>query len=317
MLEKKGAQSPNTQHDRAEWRRTEARSPRFAALETWPTSDVLAAMLEHQSEALHAVWGAQNALCDAVEAAANRLRAGNGRLVYIGAGTSGRLGVLDGVELPPTFGWPEARLAFVFAGGEAAEAAATEGAEDDAEAGGHAISVAKIDATDVVVGIAASGSTPYTRAALTAARKAGALTIAIANNPDSPLLDDAEHGVLLDTGPEILAGSTRLAAGTAQKIALNLFSTALMVALNKVYAGHMVEMKASNDKLRQRAQRMVAEITGCDMALARRALNATDYSIKHAILYCDGVQGPEAERLLTETGGDLGAARGRIATAAK
>lgn len=297
----------------AEWRRTEARSPRYRELELWSAPDIVAAMLENQSQALHALWGAGDALAAAVEAASARLRTHEGRLVYVGAGTSGRIGMLDGVELPPTFGWPQKRIKFIFAGGQQGQSLAAEGAEDDADAGAAAMADAVIDQHDVVLGLAASGTTPFTRAALVAARKAGALTIAMANNPQSPMLADAEHAVLLDTGPEVLAGSTRLAAGTAQKIALNMFSTALMIGLKKVYAGQMVEMQPSNEKLRQRAIGMLQDITGCTGAAARAALENTQFAIKPAVLLIDGLSKIEADHLLAEKGGDLAAARSEVA----
>lgn len=298
--------------DSKEWRRTEARSPRFHELETWPTGDILMAMLENQSQALHALWGAQLHIGEAVGAACTRLETGAGRLVYLGAGTSGRLGVLDGVELAPTFGWPQERLLFVLAGGAEGQTEAAEGAEDDVDAALRAIAKARLGTDDVVLGIAASGTTPFTVAGIDAARAAGALTIGIANNAPSPLLEAADIGVSLDTGPEILAGSTRLTAGTAQKIALNMFSTALMIGLRKVYAGHMVEMRASNEKLRQRAQRMVCEITQCSSQMAAQALTRSGFEIKPAVLIVEGATAEKAAKLLKQSAGDLAVARHRL-----
>ncbi|HHG89335.1 MAG TPA: N-acetylmuramic acid 6-phosphate etherase, partial [Devosia sp.] len=245
-------------------RETEQRQPCFAELETWEPSKILATLLEGQQQALNAV---RNALADIEKsaiAAAERLSGDEGRIIYVGAGTSGRLGVLDGIELTPTFGWPSERLAFLFAGGDAGLTSAVEGAEDDEETARQLVAQAKLGASDVMVALAASGTTPFTRAAVKAAHAAGALTIAFANNPGAPLLGDAEIGILLRSGPEVLAGSTRLGAGTAQKIALGLFSTTLMIGLNKVHKGHMVDMVASNDKLKMRARRMLGDITGCD-----------------------------------------------------
>jgi len=291
-----------------EWRETELRSSRFDGLETWGTDEILLALLGGQHQALNAVWGALPALQNAIETAVMRLSKSEGRLVYVGAGTSGRLGVLDGIELTPTFGWPTTRLLYLFAGGEAGLKHASEGAEDDIAAGRNAILAHDVGRDDVVLALAASGTTPYTRAAVEAARGAGALTISFANNPGAPLLADAQIGVLLRTGPEILAGSTRLGAGTAQKVALNLFSTSLMIGLNKVYRGHMVDMLASNEKLVLRAERMVMEITGCDLDSARKALNDSAYYTKLAVLLVEGGKKSAALELLRRHEGNLGAA---------
>lgn len=292
-----------------EWRETELRSPRFSGLETWPTGDVLSTLLSGQYHSLQAVSAALPTLELAVSAAAARLKTGSGRLVYMGAGTSGRLAVLDGIELGPTFGWPGDRIAYLFAGGEAGLKHAEERAEDRGDLGRAEMEGTKVGPNDVVLGLAASGTTPYTREGVRLARERGALTIAFANNPESPLLSDAEIGVLLRTGPEVLAGSTRLAAGTSQKVALNLFSTALMVRLNKVYQGRMVDMEASNEKLVARAEGMVMDLTGCGSDAARQALEACNYHTKTAILIVDGHSPAEAAALLDRLEGDLGAAR--------
>ncbi len=289
-------------------RETEFRSPRFQGLETWGTGEVLAALLAGQHQGLHAVWGALQTLEQAVAMAVQRLSSDDGRIIYVGAGTSGRLAVLDGIELTPTFGWPPERLAYLFAGGEKGLIHSIEGAEDDAGLARDLVERTNIGPADVVLALAASGTTPYTRAAVTAAREKGALTISFANNPGSPLLDDAQIGVLLRSGPEVLAGSTRLGAGTAQKVALNLFSTALMVGLNKVHAGYMVDMVASNEKLKNRAAAMVMELTRCDAGQAHAALEQADYGIKLAVLLVGGMEKPAAEDLLERHNGNLGAA---------
>ncbi len=294
-----------------EWRETEFRSSRFDGLETWATDEILLALLGGQHQALNAVWGALPALQNAIEAAVMRLAKSDGRIIYIGAGTSGRLAVLDGIELTPTFGWPVERLVYLFAGGDAGHKHAREGAEDDAGAGRNAVLAHDIGKDDVVLALAASGTTPFTRAAVETARKAGALTISFANNPGAPLLDDAQIGVLLRTGSEVLAGSTRLGAGTAQKVALNLFSTCLMIGLNKVYRGHMVDMLASNEKLILRAERMVMQITGCKLDAAREALNDSAYYTKLAVLLVHGIKKPQALELLRRHEGNLGVALGQ------
>ncbi|VAW22275.1 N-acetylmuramic acid 6-phosphate etherase [hydrothermal vent metagenome] len=296
------------QPDPSEWRETEFHSARFDGLESWGIDEIMLALLGGQHQALNAVWAALPALENAVEAARARLSKNNGRIIYVGAGTSGRLALLDGIELTPTFGWPPERLVYLFAGGDAGQKHAQEGAEDDFAAGRTEILQNNVDTDDVVLALAASGTTPYTRAAVKTARDAGALTISFANNPGAPLLDDAEIGVLLRTGPEVLAGSTRLGAGTAQKVALNLFSTCLMIGLNKVYRSHMVDMIASNEKLLLRAERMVMEITDCDLATARKALNESDYHTKLAVLLVRGIKKQQALELLQRHEGNLAAA---------
>ncbi|MCF6301969.1 MAG: N-acetylmuramic acid 6-phosphate etherase [Devosiaceae bacterium] len=291
-----------------EWRETEFRSPRFEGLETWPNREILGALLGGQHQALNAVAQALPQLESAIDAAVARLSGEKGRIIYVGAGTSGRLAVLDGIELTPTFGWPLERLEYLFAGGDAGLNHAIEGAEDDAVAGQSEMEAIKPTPQDVVLGLAASGTTPYTRAAIHVAREAGSLTIAFANNPGSPLISDAEFGVLLATGAEVLSGSTRLGAGTSQKIALNLFSTTLMIGLNKVHRGHMVDMQASNEKLILRAQRMVIEITGCDLVTATAALEQCDYHTKLAVLIVEGQEKNAALSLLRRHKGNLAAA---------
>lgn len=294
--------------DEGEWRETEFRSPRFEGLDTWNNSEILSALLGGQHRALHAVWGALGPLEHAVSSAIERLANSTGRLIYIGAGTSGRLAVLDGIELTPTFGWPTDRIVYLFAGGEAGLRHSVEGAEDDEDKGRAAIAETQVGPDDVVLALAASGTTPYTRAAVQAARDAEALTISFANNPGSPLLGDTEISILLRTGPEVLAGSTRLAAGTSQKVALNLFSTALMIGLNKVHRGYMVDMQASNEKLVLRAERMVMEICDCSLEAAKTALQEAEYHTKLAILLVNKIEKSTALELLERHNGNLGAA---------
>ncbi len=286
---------------------TEGVDPRMADLETWPVEAVLAAFWEGQLAAVAALRPALPSLAAAVVAAAERLR-GGGRLGYAGAGTSGRIGVQDGAELGPTFDWPAERLLLLMAGGEAALIRAAEGAEDRADAAEQDVREARLGAGDVLVGVAASGSTPYTVAAVAAARTAGALTVGISNSAGAALLAAAEHAVLVETGPEGLAGSTRMKAGTAQKAALNLFSTAVMTRLGRVYRGQMVDMVARNDKLRRRAVRMLASLTGCSTEQAAAALAQTEGRVKLAVLVVRGVPMTEAAALLARHGGDLRAA---------
>ena len=283
---------------------TESASLRYRGLDTWGSLDILDALIEGQMAAVAAVRTALPALEAAASAAAERLRLG-GRLVYTGAGTSGRLAVQDGVELTPTFNWPSDRVVFVIAGGDAALTSAIEGAEDDARTAAAAIDARNIGCEDVVIGVAASGTTAYTVAALRRARVAGALTVGLANNPETPLLRAAEHAVLLDTGPEVIAGSTRMKAGTAQRSALTLFSTLVMIRLGRVYDGYMVDVRANSRKLVERSERMLMQITGADAQSVRGALTQCGGQVKPAALVLRGLS-PEAARAALETAsGDL------------
>ena len=283
---------------------TEDISPRYLDLDTWSAGEQVAALHDGQVEAVAAVRPALAAIGLAVEAAAERLRQG-GRIIYAGAGTSARIGVQDGAELLPTFSWPADRVAFVIAGGEAALLRAVENAEDSAEDGAQRIEVLGVGANDVVLGIAASGNTPFTVAAVKTARERGALTIGIANNAGTQLLVASHHPVLIETGPEAIAGSTRLKAGTAQKVALNLFSTALMAQLGRVYRGMKVDMRPTNAKLRLRSEQMVAKIAGCAVAMAADALRKADGDIKAASLVALGLGVGEAVALLAKHDGNL------------
>jgi N-acetylmuramic acid 6-phosphate etherase len=288
---------------------TESADPRFADLDAWPLASAVEAMWEGQMAAIAAVQRALPQITLAADAAAARL-SGSGRLIYAGAGTSGRIAVQDGAELGPTFGWPGDRLVFAMAGGEAALLTSVEGAEDDADDGAEQMMMAKIGPADVLIGTAASGATPFTLAAIREARRRGALTIGLANNPGAPLLDAAEFPVLLATGSEVLAGSTRMKAGTAQKAALNLISTAIMIRLGRVYKGLMVDMQLSNAKLRTRAEKMVASLADCGEAEAAAALAASGGQIKAAVLVAMGRSVAEAEAMLAASGGNMRRALG-------
>ncbi|WIW90744.1 N-acetylmuramic acid 6-phosphate etherase (plasmid) [Sphingobium sp. V4] len=283
---------------------TEAIDPRYVDIDQWPTIRAVEAMLEGQMAAIAAIGSQTGRIAQAAEAAALRLGA-RGRLVYVGAGTSGRIAVQDGVELYPTYNWPQERLIFLMAGGLAALTEAAEGAEDDADAARAEIHAAEIGAQDVVIGVAASGRTPYTLAAIAAAREAGALTIGIANNAGTALLDAADHGLVAETGTEIVAGSTRMKAGTAQKAMLNMLSTAIMLRMGLVYRGRMVNMRISNEKLRLRGQAMVRDIADVDLGTAARALDSVGQDIKQAVLVAMGIAAEEAQRLLEAHGQNL------------
>lgn len=283
---------------------TEAIDPRADQLDAWPPAAILALLWEGQMAAIAALGPALPALAAAAAEAAPRLAAG-GRLVYVGAGTSGRIGVQDGAELTPTFDWPAERLVLLIAGGEAALTRSIEGAEDDRAAAIAAIAHHRIGAHDVVLGVAASAATPYTCAALTEAGSRGALTIAIANSPAGPLLAAARHAIVAETGAEAIAGSTRMKAGTAQKAALNLFSTLVMIRLGRVHRGRMVDMQAKNAKLRRRAERMLAELTAAPPDAVRAALEEAGGSVKRAVLVLHGVAAAEAEALLARHANNL------------
>jgi N-acetylmuramic acid 6-phosphate etherase len=275
--------------------RTEDPHPEHPALDAYATADLVEAFIRDQANAASAVREAAPKIAEAVTAAVERLRRG-GRLVYVGAGTSGRLGLLDSVELHPTFSWPRERSLALLAGGERAVHVAVEGAEDDAEQGAHDVRQASVGPEDVVLLLAASGATPYVLGALVAAREAGALTIGIANNPGSPLATGAAIGITLDTGHELVSGSTRLKAGTAQKIALNTFSSAVMVRLDKVYGNLMVDLRPTNAKLVRRAIRLTALATGASEVRATEALEACGYQVKVAIVAIARGLAPEAAR---------------------
>ena len=288
--------------------RTEQAHPDHHELDRYGTAALVNALATDQAGAAAAVLAAGPALAQAVDAAAPRLAAG-GRLVYVGAGTSGRLGLLDSVELPPTFSWPAERALALLAGGERALYAAVEGAEDDRGRGAADLRGAGVGAHDVVLLLAASGSTPYVLAAAEAARQAGALTVGFANNPGAPLLAACEIGVLLDTGPEVIGGSTRLKAGTAQKIALNTFSSAVMVRLHKVHGNLMVDVRASNAKLLRRALRLTVLASGAEEAAAAAALEAAGQRVKVAIVMLQaGIGAAAAVQRLDAAGGSVRAA---------
>lgn len=278
---------------------TESADPRFVDIDRWPTLLAVEAMLEGQLAAVASVKSQTRQMTAAIEAASGRLVDG-GRLVYVGAGTSGRIAVQDGVELAPTYGWPEEQLLFILAGDIDALARSAEGAEDDADAARAAVGRFGLGARDVVIGVAASGHTPFTVGAVETARAKGALTIAIANNRDAPLLKAADFPILADTGSELIAGSTRMKAGTAQKVVLNLLSTAIMLRCGLVYRGLMVSMRVSNEKLARRARSIVMQVAGVDGDVADRVLAETGEDIKKAILLAMGAESRAADDILRE-----------------
>jgi N-acetylmuramic acid 6-phosphate etherase len=286
---------------------TERLSPRYSGIDLWEPSDVLDVMIEGQFAAVAAVRAARTAIEDATRAMEQRLVDG-GRLIYVGAGTSGRLAVQDGAELMPTFSWPKERLLLLIAGGDQALTQAVEGAEDESE---HALILVKnhkVGPDDVLIAAAASGTTPFTLACLRGGKAAGALTIGMANNPGTPLLTESDCPIFLDTGAEPIAGSTRMKAGTAQRIALNLLSSLLMIRLGRVYEGLMVDVQATNQKLARRSKTMLTHLTGKSPEEVRIALDAADGSVKLAVLLLQGCPADEAKGLLARCGGRLRAA---------
>ena len=292
---------------------TERHSPRYSAIEAWSPGDILEAMIEGQFAAVAAVRAARPALEEAALAIEPRLRDG-GRLAYAGAGTSGRLAVQDGAELMPTFSWPQERLLLLIAGGRDALVQSVESAEDESEEAIRLVERCEIAWRDVLIAVAASGTTPFTLACLREAKQRGALTIAIANNRDTPLLAEAEHPIWLDTGPEPIAGSTRMKAGTAQRIALNLLSSLVMIRLGRVYRGLMVDLKAVNKKLIRRSEKILLELSGRSREEVQDALLRAEGNVKTALLLLEGCDLAEAAWMLDRSGGHLRAAKAMLET---
>ena len=283
---------------------TEDVDPRVADLDAWSLTSAMEAMWEGQLAAVAAVGRALPAITAATNAASQAL-GDRGRLIYVGAGTSGRVAVQDGVELTPTFAWPQERLRFIIAGGEIAFTASAEGAEDDVADAIKQTNAARLSSCDVVIAVSASGTTPFTVAALQQAGTFQAITIGVANNPGTALLTSARYPVLVETGQELIAGSTRMKAGTAQKVVLNLISTGIMLRLGRVYRGMMVNMQMTNAKLKRRAEAMVARIASCSEAQAACALEQTEGDIKTAALVVLGYDSAEAESILASHKGNL------------
>ena len=260
---------------------TEQDRPELADLDRRDTAALVRLMADDQAAALDALVRAAPLIAAAIDAVVERLE-GGGRLVYVGAGTAGRMGVLDAAECPPTFNTD--RVLGVLAGGFDALLQSSEAVEDDAAQGAADMDRLELSAGDAVVGVSASGRTPYTIGAVQQARRLGAVTVGVASNPDAELSRHVDHPLELVAGPEVIAGSTRLKAGTAQKVVLNMFSTIAMVRLGKTYGNLMVDLRATNHKLRQRARRIVSQATGADAATAERAIAAAGGDVKVAIV---------------------------------
>lgn len=260
---------------------TEQHRPELADLDLRTTSELVQLMTADQSEALDAVRAAADLITEAIDAVVARLEQG-GRLIYVGAGTAGRMGLLDAAECPPTF--TTDRVVGVMAGGPEAFLVSREAVEDDAEAGAGDIETLGVGPGDAVVGLTASGRTPYTLGAVDRARELGAVTIGITCNPGAELSKRVDHAVEVVVGPEVIAGSTRLKGGTAQKVVLNMISTIAMVRIGKTFGNLMVDLKATNEKLRDRARRIVMQATECEPDAADRALADADGEVKVAVL---------------------------------
>ncbi|MGU8112834.1 N-acetylmuramic acid 6-phosphate etherase [Serratia marcescens] len=290
---------------------SETRNPATMGLDEMSTLEMVRCFNQEDRKVPEAIEKVLPAIAQAVDLAAAALKAG-GRLIYLGAGTSGRLGVLDASECPPTFGVPHGVVVGLIAGGPGALLKAVEGAEDDEALGEADLRALNLTAVDMVVGLAASGRTPYVIGALRYARRLGCPTVAISCNPDSPIAHEAQVAISPVVGPEALTGSTRLKSGTAQKLVLNMLSTGAMVKLGKVYQNLMVDVKATNVKLVDRACRIVVEATGAERAQASSALAQTGFEVKPAILMIlAGVSAEEAQQRLQRHDGYLRAALAR------
>ncbi|MDP9138222.1 MAG: N-acetylmuramic acid 6-phosphate etherase [Pseudomonadota bacterium] len=294
-------------------RQTEETSDRYVELDTWDDEKILDALVDGQARAVESVRRARAALAAAARAIAGRLSQG-GRLVYAGAGSSIRIAAQDGSELPATFGFAPERLVYLIAGGNEALLEGRATAEDDEREARAAVAAHDLGARDVLIAVSASGSTPYTLAAAKAARGRGSMIVGIANNRSAPLLEAADHPILLESGPEVIAGSTRLGAGTAQKSALGLLSTLVNIRLGAVYDGMMVNLRADNVKLKARARAMVARIAKVNERQAEQALAESHGEVAPAALLCAGAAGlAEAQELLAQCRGNLRLALARLA----
>lgn len=258
---------------------TETRNPRSLNLESMSAAEIVAVMNREEQAVMHALESAESTLAQCAERVANAFCKGF-RTIYVGAGTSGRIAIMDAAEMPPTFGIEGQRFVALQAGGNDATQTAKEDAEDSSTAAIIDLNELNLQVGDVVIGLAASGRTPYVLAAIRHARQKGVWTCGIANNKNSPLIQEADLGILLDTGPEVLTGSTRLKAGTAQKLALNRISTAAMVLSGKVIENLMVDVKAKNEKLKLRCVRIVRELTTLTEEEATLALSECEWNIR-------------------------------------
>jgi N-acetylmuramic acid 6-phosphate etherase len=292
--------------DYLDTRLTERRNPRSSKIDTASSLEIVDLIGAEDATVPAAVAGAREHIARTIDLIESAFRAG-GRLIYVGAGTSGRLGVLDAAECPPTFGTPPEMVVGMIAGGSAALVRSVEGAEDDIAAASREMDQLKVSAKDVVVGIAASGTTPYVQAALSRAHELRARTVFLScSEPPLQLREVCDEFITVLVGPEIVTGSTRMKAGTATKLVLNMLTTGAMIRIGKVYGNLMVDLRAWNDKLVDRSQRIVMETTGLDRGSARDVIQAAEGNVKIAIVMARrGVERKEAERLLAEHAGRL------------
>lgn len=291
---------------------TEQSDPRYSQIDRLSTAQIARLMNAADAAVPVAVAVAIPQISAAIDAIATRMDSG-GRLLYVGAGTSGRLAVLDASECPPTFGTDPELVQGIIAGGPPALTRSVEGAEDDSEAGAAAIAALDVGPLDSVVGISASGRAPFVIGAVTEAARRGALTAGLSCNAGTPLSEAAGHGIEVIVGPEVVTGSTRLKAGTAQKLVLNMISTISMIKLGRTYGNQMIEMSAMNAKLAGRAARMVAGITGAGLERAQEALEAAGGQAKTAVLMIEhGLDADGARALLESHGERLGDALDQV-----
>ena len=290
---------------------TEQRNRRTRGLDTKSTLKILRAIHREDATVAQAVARAVPAIARAVDAIALALQRG-GRVFYVGAGTSGRLAALDAAEIPPTFGTPPRMVQAIIAGGRRALTHAVEGAEDNCSKGARDLAAHRLNRNDVVVGITASGSTPYVLGALELARRRGAVTVGMAANPRTPITRLATISIVTETGPEAVAGSTRMKAGTAQKMVLNMLSTGAMVRLGRVYDNWMIGVALTNRKLQARGLRILAEASGATVAEATRALRQSGHNMGIAVIMLKtGATAREAQRRLRDAAGNVGNALAR------
>ncbi|PZS05551.1 MAG: N-acetylmuramic acid 6-phosphate etherase [Pseudonocardiales bacterium] len=287
---------------------TEQADPRYADIDAMTTAQLVAMQNAADATVPGAVAAATATIVAAIDLVVDRLRRG-GRLIYVGAGTPGRIATLDAAECPPTFGTSYEQVQAVMAGGQPALTRAVEGIEDDEGIGATDLAALEVTGLDVVLGLSASGRTPYVLGAMRHARAAGAATIGLACNAGAAISTVADVGIEVPVGPELVAGSTRLKAGTAQKLVLNMISTIAMVRLGKTHGNLMVDLAATNQKLRVRAERMVREVTGADDAAVRAALAASGQHVKTAIVMIERAVDASTARAM------LAAADGRLAHA--
>ena len=296
---------------------TEQRNPRTRGIDAKSTIEILRAIHREDASVPAAISAALPAIARAADAIARTLRQG-GRLFYVGAGTSGRLAALDAAELPPTFGTPPRMVQAVIAGGRRALTHAVEGAEDNRAKGAKDLAGRGLNARDAVVGIAASGGTPYVLGALEFAKRNGAVTIGLTSNPRTPITRVAQISIVTRTGPEVITGSTRMKAGTAQKLVLNMLSTAAMIRLGRVYDNWMIGVALTNRKLQARGLRILMEASGAGVSESTRALRLTGHNLGAALIMLKtGASAREAIRLLRDTQGHVHNTLNRSKTDAK